>query len=89
MINGMVYTIFLKRRGRARLESLGMSSFKSLPAQGRLSLEESPQRRRRLVETLSPFLDRSAMLAVRCVCAGINTHSRWREHLNINTRASH
>lgn len=68
MINGMVYTIFLQRRGRARLERLGMSSFKSLPAQGRLSLEESPQRRRLLVELLLPFLERSCMLALRCVC---------------------
>ena len=83
MINGMVYTIFLKRCVRARLESLGMSSFKRLSAQGRLSLEESPQRRRLLVELLSPPLARSRMLAVRCVCvcvcASVNTHRRYRQ----------
>lgn len=31
MINGTVYTIFLQLRGRALVESLGMSSFKSPP----------------------------------------------------------
>lgn len=31
MINGRVYTIFLQLRGRAQVESLGMSSFKSRP----------------------------------------------------------
>lgn len=45
MINGMVYTIFLQHRGRAAAKA-GHVIFKSLPAQGRLSLEESPQRRR-------------------------------------------
>lgn len=59
MINWLVYTIFLQLCTQVLLESMGKSCFKSLPAQGQLCLEESPQRRGGL---LAEFLFHSGLL---------------------------